>query len=273
MEHLCKNCNKEFTGNYCSNCGQKFYTEKDKNLQSIFEEVLHFMTHFEGTLFTTLKTILLQPGKLSFDYCSGMRKKYYKPISFFMLLVVIYLLFPVMQGLNMQLHFYKGLPLSGSLIAHQIETKMAAMHISELQLAEIFHHKSEKTSKILLFLLIPLTASAMQLMYFYKKKPAFDYFIIATEINNFIILFYFLLTPLVAQLVFKLFGFIGLPENALMIAIALSFFIYITVALRHFFGDSWLKSFGKGLLFALFYGIITQIIYKTILFEVTFALI
>ena len=91
MEKIkCKNCESILNGKFCSNCGQKIYSERDKSLSNISEEVLHFMTHFEGKLFNTLKVIYLYPGKLSLDYSSGIRQKYYKPISLYLLIVILY---------------------------------------------------------------------------------------------------------------------------------------------------------------------------------------
>jgi len=271
-QNTCKNCNTRLEGKFCHNCGQKNYTEKDKNLKGIFEEALHFMTHFDGTMLTTFRTVLLKPGKLSLDYCNGIRKKYYKPISFFLLLIVIYLVFPFFEGLNMRLPYYKYIPLSGHIITQQIEKKVATKHITEMELEEQFHEKSEKTSKVLLLLLIPLTAGALRLMYFYKKYPAFDYFILATEINIFTILLMFLLFPLLLYTFQRTTG-LALNETAGLTLLAVGYISYIAMAIKQFFNDSWIKTFGKTLLLLGMYEIVTQIIYKTILFEVTFALL
>ena len=59
-----------------------------------------------GTFFNTLKKIFTKPGQLSVDYCNGKRKTYFKPLSLFLLLVVVYLLFPVFEGLNMKLYYH-----------------------------------------------------------------------------------------------------------------------------------------------------------------------
>ena len=73
----CKNCQHEFTGKFCNQCGEKVYSEHDKSLKHVFEEGFHFLTHFEGTFFNTLRTIVLRPGKLSLDFCYGIRKRYF----------------------------------------------------------------------------------------------------------------------------------------------------------------------------------------------------
>ncbi|MEJ7625555.1 MAG: DUF3667 domain-containing protein [Ferruginibacter sp.] len=104
--NTCKNCGFNFTGYYCNRCGEKVYTEVDKSLTHLIQGTFHFITHLEGTFLNALKTFLTQPGKFSFDYCRGIRKKYYKPVSFFMMLVILYLIFPRFQGLNMKLSTY-----------------------------------------------------------------------------------------------------------------------------------------------------------------------
>lgn len=108
VQHICKNCGHVFTGNYCNQCGEKVYTEHDKSLVHLLEEGFHFVTHFEGTLLTTIKTIFTKPGQLTLDYCNGVRKKYFRPLSFFLLLVVFYLVFPLLSGLNMTLYNHSG---------------------------------------------------------------------------------------------------------------------------------------------------------------------
>src|SRR5687768_6645997 len=99
----CKNCGNHFSGKFCNNCGEKVITGHDKSVLHLVDEGFHFLTHFEGKFFTTLRTMFSKPGLLSLDYCNGIRKRYYKPVSFFLLLVILYLLFPMFQGLNMTL--------------------------------------------------------------------------------------------------------------------------------------------------------------------------
>src|SRR5579871_2821131 len=104
--HVCKNCKHSFVGNFCNACGEKVYHENDRAFKHLFEEVLHFLTHFDGTLLRNIKTMLTYPGKVSEDFCYGIRKKYFKPLSLFLLLVILYLLFPLFGGLNMKLIYH-----------------------------------------------------------------------------------------------------------------------------------------------------------------------
>src|SRR6476620_2272424 len=99
----CPSCGNNFTGNYCNHCGEKLITEHDKKLSHVFEEALHFITHFDSKFLTTVKLVLTRTGFVSKEYCAGRRKKYFKPISLFLISVVVYLLVPALPaGMNIR---------------------------------------------------------------------------------------------------------------------------------------------------------------------------
>ncbi len=270
--NTCRNCNNTFTGRYCNNCGQQVINENDKKFSHIFEEAFHFLTHFEGSFFRTMNAVIFKPGKLTVDYCNGIRKKYYKPISFFLLLIVIYLLFPYMEGLNMRLEYYKDLLFFGNGISEQIAHKAIELNITEAELAEIFHQKSQKTAKILLLLLLPLTAVSIWLVDSNRKRTkAFDYLIAATETNSFFVLFFFLVCPLLLAIMGKIFNF---SESVYMDSVFIGIFVFwlILFSMR-IFQTKWYFAILYACAILVLHAIVTQIIYKTILFEITFALI
>jgi hypothetical protein len=183
--HTCKNCHNNFKGKYCNHCGEKVYDEHDKSVRHVLGEALHFLSHFEGKLLTTIRTIVTKPGKFSLDFCHGIRKKYYQPISLFLLLVVIYLLFPKMQGLNMRFETYVSPEYSYAWYATPVvKKKLASSGYSFTELAEKYNHESPKVSKLLLLLYLPLTALFLWLIFINKRKRFFDHFIIATEFNS-----------------------------------------------------------------------------------------
>ena len=112
----CQNCGNRFQGSYCNICGEQVYHEHEKRFAHFVEEAFHFITHFDTKFFRSFWLIFSKPGVLAQEYAQGRRKKYFSPVSFFMIGVVIYLLFPLMQGMNIsfashlsnnsELHFY-----------------------------------------------------------------------------------------------------------------------------------------------------------------------
>ena len=86
----CKNCENKVQGNYCAVCGQKTALGK-VTFKETFQDLFDAIFSIEAPLIITLKMLVLNPGKLFTEYLEGKRKKYYKPVTFFILMTVIYL--------------------------------------------------------------------------------------------------------------------------------------------------------------------------------------
>ena len=265
--NICKNCGNTFIGKYCNNCGEKVYSAKDKKLSNLFSEAFHFITHFEGTLFTTLKTLFFKPGKISLDYCIGLRKKYYKPLSFFLLLVILYLIFPFFQGLNMKLESYKINDFYGNYSSERIQEVMQEKNISFSVLENKFHKVTEKASKFLLFIIIPLLALFSWLISFRKRKLYYDHFIFSTEISAFFVLWGYLIIPFIFFILFQ-FNLINPRINNELVGgiIMGGLALFTFIAARRFFNFNILYSIFYTLLIVLVFNVVIINIYKFILF-------
>ncbi len=268
QELVCKNCGNHFSGKFCNACGEKVYDIKDKKISYLFHEAFHFITHFEGTFFNSFKTILLRPGKLSLDFCNGIRKKYFKPLSFFLMLVILYLLFPLFEGLNMRLHFHAQHDLYGAFAQKKIEAVMAAKNLTFEELSELFHNKGERVSKFLLFIILPFMALVSYMLGFKKRKYYYDHFIYVTENSSFFILWGFLILPVLLIIFIK----VLLPAGAEIGDKISGPLIIAGVVLFTFISAS--RFFKFKILYNIFYTIIytsllilfVQYIYKFILF-------
>jgi len=269
LDAVCKNCGNSFTGGYCNNCGEKIYTEKDKNILHLLGEAFHFTTHFEGTFFNTLKAITTRPGQLSADYCNGIRKKYFKPISFFFLLVILYLLFPVFEGLNQSLYYYTHNGLYGDYAMQKAIDVMRTKNLSDAEMTLAFQQKGEKVSKFLLFIIIPAIALISWLSGFKKRKLYFDHFIFAIEEISFLILWGFLLLPLLSGLL-KLFGLnLFTSDYVIGACILVGFITHLFLAAKMFFNFKWYNNLFFTLTYTVCLGLVIQYLYKLILFVLT----
>ena len=271
--HTCKNCNNSFSGKYCNQCGEKVYSEKDKSVFHLFEEGLHFITHFEGTFFNTLKKIFTRPGQLSVDYCNGKRKTYFKPLSLFLLLVVVYLLFPVFEGLNMKLYYHTHHDFYGKYAMKAAKEVMTQNHLTDEQLTTLFQQKSEKASKFLLLVLLPLTALFFWLLTFKKRKYFFDQMVFSAEINCLYLMLGFLLFPILLFIGEKIYhlatnSYFNVDDTALGITTYALICIYTGIGARRFYKIKKWQSIGVALLFYIAHLIIVQFIYKFLLFYI-----
>ncbi len=270
-EQQCKNCGNNFLGKYCNVCGEKVYTEKDKTLGHIIGEGLHFLTHFEGKFFNTLKVIFIRPGKLSLDYCNGIRKKYFKPLSFFLMLVILYLLFPVFEGLNMHLQTHVNHNLYGHFATNEVLRKLKETNVSEIELVKSFHRAGEKTSKFLLFFIIPFVALFSLLLGNNKRKKYYDHFVFTIESCSFFILWGFLILPLLVILL-NLITNISIKDPITGYILSGVFVIYTISASKRFFNFSWWYSILYAILLSVFLIVFIEYIYKFILFYIAIKL-
>jgi uncharacterized membrane protein YidH (DUF202 family) len=282
---ICKNCKRRFKGRYCPQCGEKVYTSHDKSFAHLLEEYFHFISHFEGKFLTTIKTMFQRPGQLSKDYCVGIRKKYYPPLSLFLLLVILYLLFPMFKGLNMVLEEHMGQRLYGEFATEQIEAlKMNKGWTQEIT-QEHFHKASERTSKFLLFLVIPFFASMTTLFFRKRKKVLYDHVIFSTEANSFFLLWGFIVLPvffLFLYVILRFFGYGQIVNNEIIMGllIIIPFILFLQKAICRFYFNmsaheneevrpTKVKSWLIAIFFALTLLVFLLTVYKFLLFVVT----
>jgi Protein of unknown function (DUF3667) len=87
----CKNCNINFNGNFCSNCGQAANTN-EINFKSILHEIEHGLLHIDKGMLYTTKELFHRPGHTIREYLEGKRIKHFKPIAYVLILSTIYVL-------------------------------------------------------------------------------------------------------------------------------------------------------------------------------------
>ena len=87
----CKNCESDLNGKFCKNCGQRSSVGK-VTFKETFQDFMDMVFSVNAPFLLTLKMLVVNPGKLFREYLEGKRKKYYKPVAFFILTTVVYLL-------------------------------------------------------------------------------------------------------------------------------------------------------------------------------------
>jgi len=82
-ETNCLNCGGEVAERFCSHCGQE-NTEPRENFWQLLVHFFNDFTHFDGKFFSTIRVLLLQPGKLTREYIAGRRAGYLHPIRMYL---------------------------------------------------------------------------------------------------------------------------------------------------------------------------------------------
>lgn len=205
------------------------------------------------------------------DYVNGVRKKYFKPVSFFLLMVIAYLLFfPGFAGLNMRFSTYVsedyGFQWYAAPVARQ---KIKSHKISGYELEKIYDKKSPTIAKVGLLLFIPLCAMVFAVLFYTSRRYFFDHFILATEIMSFYIFLTFLFLPLSSIIIRRI-----APSTAPWFAddswywrMFLGIFIIFAIAaFRRFYQQRWWLSALKGLLFLIIFAAFIRQVFNALLY-------
>jgi len=83
MPAICLNCGADIEDQFCPHCGQKKQVGK-LTWYSLVSETVHFFSHIQHGFLNTSYQLLIRPGRVMKEYLAGKRKKYYKPISLFL---------------------------------------------------------------------------------------------------------------------------------------------------------------------------------------------
>jgi hypothetical protein len=87
-EHHCCNCERDFHGNYCPTCGQKFNTGK-VTWGNLRQEMMDLWGLGTRSLLVTFVQLLLRPGYLIGEYISGKRRNCFPPLSMLVLVALV----------------------------------------------------------------------------------------------------------------------------------------------------------------------------------------
>ena len=79
----CKNCGALISGKFCNECGQKA-SVGELTLHELVHEFWHSVTHTDKGILRLLKDLALHPKSVYLNYFSGQRKKYFSPVTFFL---------------------------------------------------------------------------------------------------------------------------------------------------------------------------------------------
>jgi hypothetical protein len=85
----CLNCGAALTGAYCARCGQKA-ARADLTLSGFLHETTHELTHLDGKVPATLKTLFLKPGQLTIDFLAGRRARWLSPLRVYLICSVAF---------------------------------------------------------------------------------------------------------------------------------------------------------------------------------------
>lgn len=86
--HICPNCDNQFTGQFCNNCGQKL--SHRITMGHIGHDLVHAFTHTDKGFFHLMIQLFKKPGKVAREYIvEEKRKRYGTPFQYIIIIGTI----------------------------------------------------------------------------------------------------------------------------------------------------------------------------------------
>ena len=87
----CKNCHKPLPGqaDFCPACGQSVKVIT-RPWREVFGELISELIDFDGRMMISLRSLLIRPGFLSFEYINGRRLSYTSPIRMYLVISLVF---------------------------------------------------------------------------------------------------------------------------------------------------------------------------------------
>lgn len=283
----CLNCGAEVPERFCTHCGQE-NTERHESFAHLVQHFVADVVHYDSQFLKTLKYLLFRPGKLTGEYFAGRRVAYVNPIKLYIFISFVFFLVyalthPVsheengQKGLNIQLtkedsaelaqnplddfRKYKSVKEYDSVQASlppgerhgfwkRLSVRRSVYFLTTGNLnesfAELFSHNLPK----LMFILLPLFALLMKLMYGKKQWYYADHAIFSLHVHCFS--FVLLLVTLMLD------RWLGGQFTSVGVVIIV---LYLIQALKYVYRQSFAKSLLKGLLLSVSYTFVMFVVF------------
>ncbi|HNW52086.1 MAG TPA: DUF3667 domain-containing protein [Prolixibacteraceae bacterium] len=123
--HTCENCDHEFKGKFCPNCGQKV-DEFDRPIGYILHFYLSHSFAFDNRTFKTLKYLIFKPGFITLEFFKGRRIRYISPFQILMVLsFIFFLLLQILSEQSLKEISRKDSPEVSTIEADSIHTSLS----------------------------------------------------------------------------------------------------------------------------------------------------
>ncbi|HKP72912.1 MAG TPA: DUF3667 domain-containing protein [Pyrinomonadaceae bacterium] len=187
----CPNCGQQFSGRYCSGCGEKRVEGSDYSLKNFLGEAFNILTSVESNFFRTFAALITKPGRLTAEYFAGRRKSYLKPLQLFLFCNVIFFFAQSYTGFNslttpLYVHTHM-LPYSRTARA-LVERRLVERNISYEDYRARFDAAIENQAKSLVVVMVPLFALALHALYWRSRRYYVEHLVFATHFYAFFLL-------------------------------------------------------------------------------------
>ena len=225
----CRNCQSNLAGAYCANCGQRD-VDLERPIWTLARDVVRETFEIDGRIALTIKTLFLNPGKLTSEFLEGRRRTYTSPLRLYLVISIAFFLLAAWAART-------GLLLEPG----QDPGFDAAVQAGFL---------SDDLPR-LMFLLLPVFA--LLLKAFFRDRLYFDHLIFSLHLHSAAFVIFALILPLEEPASWQL------VQLLLQLALFAYFLAYLVVAMRRVYRPGWATVAYKSAALLLVYGMVLSI--------------
>jgi len=271
----CKNCGYADIGKYCSNCGQSFKDIKRPILEVLGDFVGMF--NLDSSIFRTVGPFLFKPGFLTGEYLAGRRVKYMSPVRLYLFLSILLFFLARMAGERSvnpnisadsmfipdstslivagdtvlskkafldSISFREALARQDSINPPGIKGRFGEKLVNALDDQSSYISQLLNNISYALFLLMPLFALILQLLYIRRNRYYIEHLIFSLNMHSFALLVISLVIGI--KLILKDNGHF---MNYFLFLIP----VYFTIGMRRFYNQGIAKTLLKEIILGLVY--------------------
>jgi hypothetical protein len=230
----CRNCGAPLAGKFCHDCGEGRPDDHEYQISHVLHDAVHEFLHLDGKIFRTLWLLIARPGFLTREFWFGRRTNYIRPLRLFIVIATIHFLLIFFNFYKTDL--FKRFDFGGNLSA-DLAAIAKQTHRTVAEVEQSVEHHFAKGYAVAQYTAVTGFALVPWLIY-RRRKPFYgQHFIFSLHIYS----AYFLLQSVLNLLITRE---VWLRAAPILMPVTL---IYIAIALRLLYGESWLRTAGKAI--------------------------
>lgn len=276
----CANCGAVLAGEFCGQCGQRRFVERDRRFAHLVSQFAEAATDLDGRFWRSLRALLLQPGRIAADYIRGRRLYWMSPLSLFLFANVLFFVAPAVSDLTLeleqqvpepvlrefrtpeqnaapqvhgrQLHNALTAPLARSALGRARDRARQEGRDFDLErYATEYHARSDAIGKLLVFVHVPCIGLVLQLLAWRSRRYFAEHFVLALTFMAFTMLFVQLVVMPAAYVYLQARAVLGLTPQAMpdwaKIGLVLVNIGYFARACWRCYGSAWWLAIVQGI--------------------------
>lgn len=192
MQPNCLNCSAPVLPDhsFCGHCGQKVAVHR-LTVPHLVHESFHAFTHADKSIFALLKHLAVNPARVADEYVSGRRKKYFNPITFFLLCIGFFVF------MNNVIKPYGEPPQPDPAIVSQLTPQQKTLYVTMINRTGEAMKFASKNGNIIFMIAMPFYAALIWLFFRNRGRNFAEITLAVILYTAFVnLLFTLLFTPL-----------------------------------------------------------------------------